>query len=336
MVALPTGALAHPQPRRRVPDLPADGVANVLAEGESPYQYVTVREDRFPGGVTFRLLTLNEGVYTYHSFDVVGSVLTNSRYYDDYALIPLLLDVAPGERLRGAVVGLAGGVTSRQWRHFWSGVYDLHVDGAEIDPLVVEWGRRWFHLPEQDADWLDVHVMDGRQMLAAGPAGDAGYHMIVVDAFTQELYIPFHLGTREFFELCRSRLAPGGIVAMNVYAYHADSPNLLAIENTLATVFGAAVRVRQTWQGNFVLLARNGDGPPDVTRLAPARVARRFGPRAEVKEWDSLVRLAAAVPGKSIEVQPDPARLVLTDDDAPLERLMDEMIERKERELRGR
>ncbi len=325
-------------PGRPVPPLPDGGVAEVLAEGESPYQYASVREDRFPEGVTYRLLCLNEGVYTYHSFRVMGKVLTNSRYYDDYALLPLLLDLPPGAELRGAVVGLAGGVTPHQWRHFWSGIYDLQVDGAEIDPLVVEYGRRWFHLPETDEPWLRVHVMDGRQMLAAAPAASGagdGYHMIVVDAFTHELYIPFHVGTREFFELCRSRLAPGGLLAMNVYAARPDSPNLNAIENTVASVFGSVVRARQSFGGNFVLVARNADTPPDVTRLAPARIENRFGRREDVPEWTDLVRLAQAVPGKSLRVTARDDELVLTDDYAPLEWLMDRMIDAMEREVRG-
>ena len=336
VLALPTAALAHTQPRRPAPPLPGGGTATVLAEGESPYQYVSVREDHYDD-VTFRLLTLNEGVYTYHSFHVVGSVLTNSRYYDDYALLPFLLDVPSGAPLRGAVVGLAGGVTAHQWKHFWGDAYDLHVDGAEIDPLVVEWGRRWFHLPAVDEPWLDVHIMDGRPMLAATPPPERedGYHMIVVDAFAHELYIPFHLGTLEFFELCKKRLAPGGVIAMNVYAYRPDSPNLLAIENTLATAFGSVVRVRQFYGTNYVLLARNGAEPPDVTRLAPLRVRQRFGDRDGLAEWDQLITQAERVPRKSAVVRPDPNGLVLTDDHAPIESLMDAMIDRMEEDIRG-
>jgi len=174
-------------------------------------------------------------------------------------------------------------------------------------------------------------------MLAAAPpaSGGDGYHMIVVDAFTQELYIPFHLGTREFFELCRSRLAPGGILAMNVYAYRPDSPNMVALQNTLATVFGSAVRVRQFWEGNFALYARNAEGPPDVTRLAPLRIRQRFGGRDDLAEWSDLMALAERVPGKSVVIRPDPTLRVLTDDDAPIEAMMDEMIDRKEERIRG-
>lgn len=334
LAAAPVAATAETRPGRGAPPL-RDGTATVLAEVETPYQYVTVRDDRYRTQ-TERLLTINEGVYTYHSFEVLGRVRTDSRYYDDYAMLPLLLDVPPGEELRGCVVGLACGVTPRQWRHFWSDAWRLRVDGAEIDPVVLDLGRRWFHLSEAEADGtLRSFAMDGRQMLVAMPPARR-WHMLVVDAFANELYIPFHLGTREFFRLCYDRLEPGGVLAMNVYALHPDSPNLAALENTLADAFGSCIRVRQSWQGNFLLLARRGDAPPDLTRLIPSRIESRMGPRKEIPEWDDLVRAASLMPWSATIVRPDPAKLVLTDDHAPLEHLTDLFLDRMEREVRGR
>lgn len=333
ILAAPVAAAAEPRPDRSTPSLANGGVAHVLAEVETPYQYVTVREDVYPGQ-TERLLTINEGVYTYHSFEVAGRVLTNSRYYDDYALLPLLLDLPPGQELRGAVIGLACGVTPRQWDHFWGATYELRVDGAEIDPAVIDLGRRYFHLPPADAAWLRAYAMDGRHMLAALPDATA-YHMVVVDAFTNELYIPFHLGTREFFRLCRDRLVPGGVFAMNVYAHRPDSPNLLALEATLADAFGQCLRVRQSWGGNFLLLARRGDEPPDVSRLVPSRIEARWGKRADVPEWEGLVALASQVPWRATRIRPSAGDVVLTDDHAPLEHLTDRFLRRTEREILG-
>jgi spermidine synthase len=309
----------------------------VLEERESPYQYLTVRDDRVPGPPpsTIRQLTINEGVFTYHSLAIEGSVLTGRRYYDDYALLPLLLDVPKGGELRAAVVGLACGVTPHQWKHFWGDAYKLRVDGAEIDPVVMELGRRHFFDPEywRTADsWLTAYPMDGRQMLAAAPAGTT-YHMIVVDAFAQELYIPFHLGTREFFELCRRRLVAGGVFAMNVYAYRPDSPNLAALENTLATVFGRCLRVRQQWGGNFVLIAKNADVPADTTRLLAGPAEARFGRRADVTEWKDLVAQGAWIPDNATVVAPDAAKMILTDDHCPLEAMTDRFVEREEAEI---
>jgi spermidine synthase len=322
-------------PDRGAPPLPEGGRAEVLAELESPYQYLTVRDDGFPTGDVYRILTINEGVYTYHSLRVKGRVLTNSRYYDDYTLLPFLLDLEPGAGLRAGLVGLACGVNVAQWRHFWGDVYRIRVDGAELDPAVIELGHEFFDLPDDEG--LRIFAADGRQMLAALPEGER-YHMLVVDAFANELYIPFHLGTLEFFALCRSRLEPGGVLAMNVYAVGEEAPNLLALENTLATAFGRCVRVRQYWGTNFLLLARNGEEPPDVSRLAARRVQDRFRRWdgflrwIQTPEWDDLIALARRVPGSSSVIEPRDDRRVLTDDHAPLEWLTDRFLDRLERE----
>ena len=59
---------------------------------------------------------------------------------------------------------------------------------------------------------LHVHDADARPFLRST---DERYDLIVVDAYHQP-YVPFYLATREFFRLVRARLAPGGIVALNV------------------------------------------------------------------------------------------------------------------------
>jgi len=318
-------------PHRPAPKLWENGEATVLAEIESPYQYVTVRDDVWPDGESLRILTINEGVYTYHSLLVKGQVLTGSRYYDDYSLLPLLTDLEPGDELRGCIVGMACGVNAMQWKHFWGDVFDLTVDGAEIDPAIIRLGREHFGMPGPDAGWLRVFAMDGRQMLEAVPR-EPGYHLLVVDAFTNELYTPFHLATREFFDLCRSRLAPGGILAMNVYAVGEDPPNLRALSNTLATSFGACVRVQQYWGTNFLLLARKGDTPPDITRLFPDRARARFRGWDGYAAWSRTPELEDLLAkGESLRdatrlVEPRDDEWVLTDDHAPLSALTDRFL----------
>ena len=59
---------------------------------------------------------------------------------------------------------------------------------------------------------LTVYDEDARPWLRAS---DGGYDLIVVDAYRQP-YIPFYLATKEFFELARDHLAPGGVVIVNV------------------------------------------------------------------------------------------------------------------------
>jgi spermidine synthase len=327
-VAATTGDLA---PARGAPQLYRGGEAEVLREVESEYQFLTVRRDSYPEGDAYEILTINEGIYTYHSLRREGRVLTDSRYYDDYSLLPFLLDLAPGDELRGCVVGLACGINVAQWKHFWEGPYRVRADGAELDPEIVRLGREFFDLPGPEADWLRVYEMDGRQMLELLPP-DVRYHMLVVDAFTNELYIPFHLGTREFFELCRRRLEPGGVLAMNVYAVGEDAPNLRALENTLATVFGRCLRVKQYVTGNFLLLAFNGEGLPSFDRLGTSQIEARFGKRPETTEWGALLNQAEwfRTEGQSRTITPREDAWVLTDDHAPLEWLTDRFLDRTE------
>ncbi len=326
--------LADLRPSRGAPVFDNGGVANVLAERESAYQYLTVREDTFPGGEVDRVLTMNEAAYSFHSLKIRGRVLTDSRHYDDYTVLPMLLDLPAGADLRLGVVGFACGVNAGQWRHFWDGPYRLRVEGAELDPEIVDLGREFFDLPAADDHRVCVAVADGRVWLASLPA-ESRFDVLVIDAFANEIYMPFHLGTREFLELCSERLEPGGVLAMNVYAVGEDAPNLAALENTVATVFGTCVRSSRYGGRGFLLIAANGGEPADLGRLEPDSVLRRFGERADVAEWGRLLDLAAEVAEDVALVLPRPDARVLTDDDAPLEYLTDRFVSDQERRLLG-
>ena len=120
---------------------------------------------------------------------------------------------------------------------------------------------------------------------------------------------------------------------MNVYAYRPDSPNLVALENTLAEVFGRCQRVAQRWGGNFLLVARNAPEPADILRLLPTRAEARFGNRGGLAEWDDLLGQAAWIPEHTTIVTFDRDKPLLTDDHAPLEYMTDRFVSRTEAEL---
>ena len=84
------------------------------------------------------------------------------------------------------------------------------MDGVEIDPAVSKAGRKYLGMGDNHA--LRVHDADARPFLRRT---DERYDLIYIDAYHQP-YVPFYLATQEFFELVRDRLAPGGIVALNV------------------------------------------------------------------------------------------------------------------------
>ena len=82
---------------------------------------------------------------------------------------------------------------------------------------------------------LPVEVGDGRRYL---DDHDAQWDIIALDTFYDD-GVPFHMTTREFLELVRSRLAPGGVVVTNVIgAVHGSSSKLFrSVYRTYRSVF---------------------------------------------------------------------------------------------------
>ena len=110
---------------------------------------------------------------------------------------------------RVLMVGLGAGSISTYLGH---AMPDVQIDVVELDPGVIAAGRKYFGLKETDK--LHFIESDGRVYLNRSKER---YDLIILDAF-RELGIPFHLLTREFFELIKQRLAPGGAVASNLAA----------------------------------------------------------------------------------------------------------------------
>ena len=208
LLAVPPGAVK-----------PREGT--IVFERESRYQFVQVVERNGS-----RRLYLNEGIAV-HSVYRPGTVLTGGEW-DAFLAIPAVLDREPRSV---AVLGNAGGTTARAYGRFWP---DVAIDGVEIDPVVSEAGRRFLGMGENPR--LRVVDADARPFLRRT---GKRYDLIFVDAYHQP-YVPFYLATREFFELVRARLAPGGVVALNVATVPGDRRLRDEIAGTLASVFPEA------------------------------------------------------------------------------------------------
>lgn len=265
----------------------------LLFETESAYQYIQVVE--FGDG--WRAIKLNEGVAV-HSLWREDSVLTGGEW-DMFLVVPPLLDRPPTKML---IIGNSGGSIARAYGTFYPGV---EIDGVEIDPEVSQAGRDY--LGNDDNPRLEVITADGRPFLQET---DERYDVIAVDAYRQP-YIPFYLATREFFELARSRLAPGGIVALNVAAVPGDERLSRAIGSTMRAVFPQVWRWKPL-RFNELLLGT-------TSPLSRAELLHRV--EAIPAGIASLARLfARGVTSVRQEEEP------MTDDRAPVEWLTDRMI----------
>ena len=120
--------------------------------------------------------------------------------YSDYLQLPLAYRPSTRKIL---YIGLGGGsAPKRTWRDFPA----TRIDVVELDPEVVDVAYEYFDVPRDPR--LRIDVEDGRRFLADN---EGPWDAIVIDAFYSDS-IPFHLATREFLELARSRLTPGGTV----------------------------------------------------------------------------------------------------------------------------
>ncbi len=297
-----------------------------VMEEETAYQYVRVRDVTDEWGRSVRMLQINEAEESYQSVRIPGSVLTDGRYYDYYAVLPLLLGAPERKDLNVLVLGLAAGTIPMQLRHFYP--EGLKVTGVEIDPGVVELGRKYFDLPaEGESSWLDVRIADGRLYLDSLPLAES-LDLVIIDAFAKEYYIPFHLATSEAFAAARDRLRPGGILGINVSAYSSRDLLLDHLEQTMASVFGGAYRVEVDGYANYMIFAVK-DRPAPLGRLAQPSSSPARG-------WSSVVSIARYVAANAARVRaPEDDSRVLTDDRAPVEKLTDELVRRESRAALG-
>ncbi len=140
-----------------------------------------------------------------------------------------------GDKAKKAVViGLASGITL--------GAATLHpelehIDVVEIEPSIRE-ATEFFRSVNHDALYDPrVHLIanDGRNQLLLTPPGT--YDVIVCEPSNPWLTGVSNLFTREFFEMAKTRLAPGGVWAQWVQMYGMDGRDLKSIMRTFATVF---------------------------------------------------------------------------------------------------
>ncbi len=275
-------------------------MGQLLYEGESMYNYIqVVREDN--GWVD---LILNEGHATHSRYNP-NQILTGGPW-DYFMLAPLFRPEGLDTPVRDALmIGLAAGTMPRQY----SIVYpDTHIDGVEIDGRIVEVGRKYFDMNEPQ---LNVIVDDGRYFLRRT---DKKYDIIAIDAYRQP-YIPFHLTTHEFFEEVRQHLKPNGIVVINAGRAPGDYRLVNALASTMKSVYPNVFAIDTAAYLNTLIYATNQ--PMTIQQFWNNAEKVRDPYLTTILEW---VRSSGNIRELSMTERP------FTDDWAPVERVIDQMI----------
>ena len=180
------------------------GAAGVAVEGrivyqtQTPYQELEVidvgdRRTLYLDGQPHSAMDKTDP--TRHVFD-----------YTQYFHLPFLFADSEEEIDRVLFVG-GGGFTGP--KRFVE-EYDVTVDVAEIDPVVIDVAKEYFAVEESER--LNIYNEGGRQFLRET---DREYDLIVLDAYRKDK-VPFELTTVEFMELANDRLSEDGMLFANV------------------------------------------------------------------------------------------------------------------------
>jgi spermidine synthase len=236
---------------------------------------------------------------------------TRFRYTDFF---DLALAYNPGAR-NVLFIGLgAGSAEKRMWRDF----PDVRIQVVEIDPVVVDVAYRYFELPRDSR--LGVEVDDGRRYLARN---EIRWDAIVIDAFFADA-IPFHLVTREFLDLARTRLSPGGVIVTNaIGAIEGPGSRLFrSIYRTYRSAFPTVLVHPTILSGdggdetfrNLILVATEGAAPQRQFLASRWDEIRAEHPTAPDLRKPILDRHDAPIPTGDVPT--------LTDDYAPTDALL--------------
>jgi spermidine synthase len=196
---------------------------NVVFEQNTFYHRIRVVENPYEGGDTRRTLWLDT--------TIEGGQLVNSREnpgdhaYQRYWGLARLF--APQLRRGAFLGGGAYAMPEAMLDHF----PDAELDVVEIDPAVVEVGRKYFRV-EEYAGRLHPIAADARRFLRTT---NERYDLVFGDAYAGIKCIPPHLITREFFELVKSRLNEGGVFIMNI-ASVPTGPNSTVFQSAVVTI----------------------------------------------------------------------------------------------------
>ncbi len=276
-------------------------VGRLVYEKESAYGYIQVVQDG-----TRTELILNEGEAIHSIYDRTN-LLTGGPW--DYMLVanafrpaqsaePLPKDIA--------ILGLAGGTAARQYSAAYGDA--VQITGVEIDPAILDVAHRYFHLDEPN-----VHpvVADARYWLDTQAAQ---YDVIVMDAYRQP-YIPFHLTTREFFSEVRDHLRPGGVAVVNAGRTTTDFRLVDALASTMAAVYPTVFLVDVPQFANTLIYG-------STVPVTLTDVEHNLSLISEPVAQDVAQNVISS--GR-LRVSPYHSQ-VFTDDLAPVERLIDEII----------
>ena len=191
----------------------------IIYEKEGPYSLLQV--EKFEQNRT----ALVSNFFYGWSFEQEGRIFVDT-YYNHH-----LVQTALTENIENVLIlGLGAGVTARSFSVLYPNVT---IDGVDLDPLVIELGKEYFNMSIPN---LDIINTDGRLFVKTT---QKKYDAIILDVYNN-IYIPHHMITKEFFKELDSIMTKDATVSMNFMSFAGENRITDIIGNTLLQVFPKA------------------------------------------------------------------------------------------------
>ncbi len=278
----------------------SNGGGILVTERESAYNYIQVVRV----GDEIQLV-LNEGVGI-HSIYNPKQILTQGPW--DYFMIAPYFNKPPftqNQVRRVCIIGLGAGTIPREINAAYG---PIPIDGVEIDGAIVDLGRQYFRMDEPN---LHVFVQDGRYYLQTT---SQKYDLIGIDAY-QQPYVPFQLATLEFFQEVRAHLTPSGVAVIDAGRTNKDFRLVEALAQTMRGAFPNVYIIDTEGFMSSLIIGTNAPTSLDNFRINAARLTNPL--------LKSVAR-ASIVSGNMREERT--TNIYFTDDRAPVEQLIDQII----------
>ena len=273
-----------------------------IYETESAYNYIQVQQQN-----GFTLLRLNEGQGVHSIYN--PDTLQYNGPWDQFLVSPYFYpNRKPSDIQRIAIVGLAAGTTARQMTAVYG---NIPIDGYELDPEIVKVGQQYFGMIMSN---LNVIIGDGRLNLERSPHQ---YDIIAVDAYRPP-YIPPHMTTREFFEICASHLTDDGVLTLNSASVPGDRRLINGLATTMGTIFPSIYTVDIPGSLNTMIFATK-------QKTTPENFATNLVSLSQDTSVHPLLISTMQVAFANLKTGYETTQ-VFTDDHAPIEWIVNDMV----------
>lgn len=273
--------------------------SDIIYEGESVYNYLQVTETE-----DSVILSTNVAFGVQSIYKKDGTL---SGYYYEYAnMAPFFMKDASFDKEQDVLVlGLGTGTFSKQMKKYFP---NTRTDSVEIDGKIAELAKTYFALEDSETN---IFITDGRSFLDTPDAKQ--YDIILADAY-QDITVPFHMSTIEFFEKVKAHLKPGGILIININMRAGDFNGVPEyLSQTVKSQFAKVYRFDLSSVTNSLLICSDDQ---NMMSQYEQNVAKYIGSDHELSD------IAQYLINHQQEIfESDDKSLILTDDLAPVEML---------------